>query len=167
MLKHALAMNLPDNKLPGFYAQVIKALAGKIRLFDRDKEVLIVETLTEAETVADVLNHYHVEWDPLDLLLLPEAAELTPAFSDYGLISVMRRAYLYAELVSIFRLAAEPAEGAEPVQALMQMDEHLLARFEWNGEPHYAVDAQLSELIERIAAAYRCRADFITVPASL
>jgi KaiC/GvpD/RAD55 family RecA-like ATPase len=154
--KLALLMDLPDGKLPGFYAQIIKALADKVLIFDRDKEMLIVSTEEERESVLEVMKRYKVETEPMELLLLPEDATLTDAFSDYGFISRADNTYVYAKLICSFRLLTEET-GSERDQALEQLDEHLIAQFTEHGKTVYMVDNQLEELIHGIAKAYHCQ----------
>jgi KaiC/GvpD/RAD55 family RecA-like ATPase len=154
--KLALLMDLPDGKLPGFYAQIIKALADKVRIFDRDKEMLIVSTEEERESVLEVMKRYKVVTEPMELLLLSEDATLTDAFSDYGFISRADNTYVYAKLICSFHLLSEEP-SSEREQALEQLDEHLIAQFTENGKPAYMVDNQLEELVQGIAQAYRCQ----------
>jgi hypothetical protein len=154
--KLALLMHLPEGKLPGFYAQIIKALADKVMIFDRDKEMLIVSTEEEREAVLEVMKRYKVDTEPMELLLLPEDATLTDAFSDYGFISRADNTYVYAKLICSFRLLSEEP-GSECEQVLEQLDEHLIAQFTGDGKPVYLVDNQLEELVHGIAKAYRCR----------
>ena len=58
--KIGLLMDLPDNKVPGFYAQIVKALAGKVQLFDRDKEMLIVSDEEQKLAALAIMAHYKV-----------------------------------------------------------------------------------------------------------
>jgi hypothetical protein len=154
--KLALLMHLPEGKLPGFYAQIIKALADKVMIFDRDKEMLIVSTEEEREAVLEVMKRYKVVTEPMELLLLSEDATLTDAFSDYGFISRADNTYVYAKLICSFHLLSEEP-SSEREQALEQLDEHLIAQFTENGKPAYMVDNQLEELVQGIAQAYRCQ----------
>jgi KaiC/GvpD/RAD55 family RecA-like ATPase len=154
--KLALIMDLPDGKLPGFYAQIIKALADKVRIFDRDKEMLIVSTEEERESVLEVMKRYKIATEPMELLLLPDNAMLTDAFSDYGFISRADNTYVYAKLICSFHLLSEES-ASESDQALDQLDEHLIAQFTENGKPVYLVDNQLEELVQGIAKAYSCQ----------
>jgi KaiC/GvpD/RAD55 family RecA-like ATPase len=154
--KLALLMDLPDGKLPGFYAQIIKALADKVMIFDRDKEMIIVSTEEERESVLEVMKRYKIQTEPMKLLLLPEDAVLTDAFSDYGFISRADNTYVYAKLICSFHLLSQEPES-EREQALEQLNEHLIAQFTEHGKPVYMVDNQLEELVHRIAKAYRCQ----------
>jgi hypothetical protein len=158
--KLALLMDLPDGKVPGFYAQIIKALANKVMLFDRDKEMLIVSSEEERQSALEVMEHYKVGVEPMELLLLPEDARLTDAFSDYGFISRSEHIYLYHKLVNCFHLF-EKELGSERDQALQQLEEHLIAEFNHQGEHVYAVDKQFEELAQGIAKAYRCELQMI------
>lgn len=154
-MKLALLMELPDGKVPGFYAQIVKALANKVQLFDRDKEMLIVATEEERQSILEIMDHYKVAVEPMELVLLPEDARLTDAFSDYGFSSRADNAYLYHNRVSFFRITAKSPDS-ELKQALQQLEEHLIAVYTDQGETVYTVDKQLEELAQGIANAYRC-----------
>lgn len=152
-----MLMQLPEGKLPGFYAQIVKGIASKVQLFDRDKELLVLDNEKDKEAVASVLEHYATSYEELPLLLLPAGARLYPLFEDYGFTSRSERSFLYAEQASLFQLENNSPEG-EPAQALAQMEEHLLARCEQPGLGLvYAVDSQLVELMDGIAKAYGCK----------
>jgi hypothetical protein len=157
MRKYGISMNMPEGKMAGFYAQVVKALAGAVQLFDRDKDLLIVSSEADKHAVIEVMHRFKFVYEEFNLLLLPEPLRLFPAFTDYGFASRGERHYLYEELVSVFQFAEDQPQQAEPEQALLQMEEHLLARFSLNGKPYYTVDKQLLELMEKIASAYKCK----------
>jgi len=76
MQKFAVIMQLPDGKLPGFYAQVIKALATKAHVFDRQKEILIIENMTELTPIDQILNQYNIEYEIVPVVHLPNNAYL-------------------------------------------------------------------------------------------
>ncbi|MBO9604944.1 MAG: hypothetical protein J7639_03290 [Paenibacillaceae bacterium] len=156
--KIGLDMQLPEGKQPGFYAQIVKGLADKTTLFDRDKELLVVNDERECEAALEVLQHYKVPADRLELLLLPEGAQLYGLFADYGFASRTERHYLYEHLVWPFALVVpDRAASAEPKQALLQMEEHLIASYnKGNGQTALVTDREFTELMERIARAYGC-----------
>ncbi|RAV19771.1 hypothetical protein DQG23_17655 [Paenibacillus contaminans] len=157
MNKIGLMMNMPDGKQPGFYAQIVKELASKVQLFDRDKELLIVNDEAERDAAQSVLAHYKVEAEQMPLVLLPQNAELYDPFSDYGFESLGEHLYLYEKIVKLFRFDPHFGEDAEPAQALLQFDEHLIARYtDDDGVEYFAVDAQQLDLMEGIAKAYKC-----------
>jgi hypothetical protein len=161
MHKIALLLDMPEGKLPGFYAQIVKGLAQRVTLFDRDKELLVLDTLQDRDAVLELLEHYHIPAEEMLLFLLPAQCELYPSFSDYGFTSRAERDYLYDHLVSIFCFS-EPVSGqAEPGNAILQMQEHLIAQFQLDDNICYAADSQLDELMERIAHAYHCSIKFI------
>lgn len=162
MKKYAVMMNMPEGKLPGFYAQIVKALANKVALFDRDKEILIVNTEAECELVIEVMDKYHIEYEPLVLLLLPDHA-LAAALQadDYGFTSRSEHTFLYEHLIGIFRFQDNQSPASEKSQALLQMEEHLIARYTEEGVDLYAVEKQLEPLIHGIAKAYKCEVEFV------
>jgi hypothetical protein len=156
--KSALLMDMPEGKLPGFYAQIIKALASKAPLFDRDKELLIFNSPSERELAYPVMEQYKVPYENMELLLLPAASDYKSDFTDYGFISRSDNGYLYADSVYLFTLHSS-GPNAEPVQALEQLEEHLLVSSPHSAaEAYYATDAQHDELVHRIAKAYNCEA---------
>ncbi|MEW9701653.1 hypothetical protein [Paenibacillus sp. SI8] len=156
--KIGLLMDLPEGKIPGFYAQVIKALAGKVELFDRDKDMLIVNNEAQLTAALGVMSQFHIETELMQLTLLPDESELTDLFSDYGFISRAEHFYLYAKLVCSFIFAPNSPQG-DTEQAVLQMEEHLIAQYEHQGQNVYVADRQLTELMQGIAKAYRCQID--------
>ncbi|WP_231884795.1 hypothetical protein [Paenibacillus elgii] len=171
VLKYAAALDLPEDKQAGYYAQIVKALAGKTALFDRDKELMIFSSADELERLRPILEQYAVPSEELNVLLLPAPVTKYPAFGDYGFVSRLENVYLYADLVAVFRLrAATEANGLlgrafEPRQAEAQLEEHLLAAWpEPGGGSAFAVDAQLAELAEGIACAYGGAVEWIYSP---
>jgi hypothetical protein len=157
--KYALLMDLPGGKLPGFYAQIVKALANKAPLFDRDKETLIFSSEADRQAAANIMNHYGIHYDYMELWLLPKDAKVSSIFSDFGFASRAEHMYVYADQVSLFRFSG--GSRGEEEQALQQMEEHLIAFFSENGIRYYAVETHLMDLMHGIAKAYNCE---ITVP---
>jgi hypothetical protein len=162
MKKYALMMNMPEGKLPGFYAQIVKALANKAVLFDRDKELLIMSTPEERNSTAEVLDRYHIDYEELGLYLLPEHASLAATADDYGFTSRSGNVYLYEHLVSFFRFTDSTASSQEAHQAYLQMEEHIVAGYTNHSTTLYAVDTTLQELIPGIAKAYGCSVEFVS-----
>ncbi|MDF2658871.1 MAG: hypothetical protein K0Q94_1662 [Paenibacillus sp.] len=159
MRKYGVEVQLPDGKKPGDYAGFVQALANCVRLSDRDMELLIVDEDRERAILTELIEEYEFEYEPFELLKLPEKAEVTPLFEDYGFVSLSGGCYLYGHLCAVYRFA-ESDGLAEPVQAAAQMEEHLIARFPYEGSVHYAVDRSLGELMHGIAKAYGCRLQF-------
>jgi hypothetical protein len=158
--KIALLLDMPEGKLPGFYAQIVKGLAQRVTLFDRDKELLVLNTTQDREAVIELLQHYHIPSEEMQLLLLPSDSDLYASFTDYGFTSRAERHYLYDDLVSLFCFGESGLTQADPANALLQMQEHLVASFLIDDFVYYAVDSHLNELMERIALAYRCSIKF-------
>jgi hypothetical protein len=157
MIKYAVEMQLPQDKRPGFYAQIVKGIAEKTALWDRDKELLILNSEADRNAVVEVLEHYNVPCEFLELTLLPQSVELTPQFEDYGFSSRSEYHYAYSHLISIFQLIKGTAAESGPDQALLQMEEHVLARYhDEHGSKWYIVDNNFEELMEGIAKAYHC-----------
>ncbi|WP_259619531.1 hypothetical protein [Paenibacillus doosanensis] len=151
-----LDMDLPEGRRPGIDTQIIAELAESSPPIDRDKELLIFGSRRQQEEARAVMERHGVACENFDLLLFPDGAELRPSFTDYGFTSSQGgRIYAYADAVFLYTLRSRGPQ-AEPSQALLQMEEHLLASFEQNGEMCCAADIQSDELMERIARAYGC-----------
>ncbi|ALS21348.1 MULTISPECIES: hypothetical protein [Paenibacillus] len=168
-MKFGLAMDLPEDKRAGYYAQIVKALAGKASLFDRDKELLIFSTPQEREQAKPIMNQYSVPCEEFDLLLLPSTVRMSPSFEDYGFITRLENAYLYADMAVVCKLnkPEEPSSRAyEPEQAAAQLEEHLLAYWssDDDGAAVYTLEKQHAELAEGIARAYGCSVEWICGP---
>ncbi|MFB6363777.1 hypothetical protein ACFCP7_06890 [Paenibacillus elgii] len=167
VLKYAAVLDLPEDKRAGYYARIVKALAGKTALFDRDKELMIFSSPEEMERLRPILEQYAIPSEELSVLLLPTPVAAYPAFSDYGFVSRLENVYLYAELVAVFRLraAADLGRTFEPQQAEAQLGEHLLAAWpEPGGGSAFAIEAQLAELAEGIARAYGGAVEWVYSP---
>lgn len=158
--KIGLLMDLPEGKLPGFYAQIVKALAGKVELFDRDKEMLIVSSEEQKAALLEVMAQFKIPTDQMELRLLPDDAELTDLFSDYGFTSRAEHNYLYDKLVISFRFAADSKEDDVDLASL-QIEEHLLALYKDENCDIYVVDRQLEELMQGIAKAYKVQIEIL------
>lgn len=159
--KYGLMMNLPEGKLPGFYAQVVKNVAAAATVFDRDKELLVVDSEKDRDDVAKVLEKMKIEWEPLPLLLLPDSAETDGLFSDFGFVSKFENKYLYADRVSVFRFSTEQQADAETAPAKLQLEEYVAVSFEENGETLYCIDKYSRETVEGVARRYRCELEFL------
>ncbi|NBI29401.1 hypothetical protein [Chengkuizengella marina] len=159
MIKHAVIMNLPEGKIPGYYAQVVKSLASKTNLFDRDKEVLIVNSKNELLSVIEVMNQFKLNYETCALYLLPEDAKLTNHYSDFGFTSKFGNTYLYENLTSIFYFTENKESSTS--QAIHQIEEHKLAEYNSDEITYYAVEKHLEELILGISKAYQCQIKFI------
>jgi hypothetical protein len=155
--KIGIELTLPEGKLPGFYAQIVKALAGKAHLFDRDKDMLVVSTEADKTAVEDIMTHYKVGIEIAALWLLPEDTIRRDIFSDYGFTSRSENHYLFTDQVSLFTFPVAQPAGSEKQQALEQMEEHLIASFYTDEQVCYAVPQTLMLLIEGIARAYNCK----------
>jgi hypothetical protein len=151
-----LDMNLPDGKLPGFYAQIIKGIADRAPLYDRYKELLIFDSEDHLPAVQQLLEHYRVTSERCDLQLIPpEGFEKGDLYEDYVIVTRNENLFVDLALTALFSLdAAKP--GAEPAPALQQLKEHLIGQWMNDGVTLYLIDRQLMELAERIALAYVC-----------
>lgn len=165
--KIGIAMTMPEGKLPGFYAQIVKGLASRTKLFDRDKELLVVDSAADRDAALDVLRQYKVDTEELELALLPAEAVATPLFEDYGFTTRFDNRYLYLDRVALFTLRSD-ATDAERDQAQRQFDEFLIAVVRSGtaegpnaSDTVFAVDRQHDELMERIAKAYHCRVEWL------
>lgn len=164
MRKYGLIMTLPDGKKAGFYAQVVKALAGSVRLFDRDKDLLVLDGAGDRDRAAAVLEQYRVPCEEIGLILLPEGTELPPGSNELGFQTRSGRTFLYADRTAGFRLAdsPEPADEAERAAALLQLEEHIALRYAVeDGSPVYICEPHLAETVAGIARRYRLGVSFL------
>ena len=159
--KFGLSMTLPENKLPGFYAQIVKGIAERAPLYDRHKELLIFDKREHLPSVEQFLTRYNVAFEPRPLLELPENGVVrTGLFDDYGFESRAGNAYLDLTSTALFRLAeSEPDASIAP--ARWQLEEHLVCSIETDGRTAFAIDGGLQELADRIARAYGCRTEWL------
>ncbi|MCI3919729.1 hypothetical protein MO973_05725 [Paenibacillus sp. TRM 82003] len=155
MWKYGVSMHLPEGKRAGYYAQIVKSLAEAVDVFDRDKELIVIDTIEERDKVVEVLTKYNVEWEGLTLFHLPERADRDPRADDYGFVSKFGNAYLYGDRTAVFRLAATQSAGAETAPAIQQIQEFLLASYvPEDGGLVGCVEPHVQETIEGIASRY-------------
>jgi hypothetical protein len=154
MWMQGIMMDLPEGKLPGFYAQIVKTIAHAATIFDRDKELIVVRTQEEQQRIIEELDRYHVPYESLRLLLLPDDAHRDARAQDYGFISRSGNAYLYGDTIALYGIHPIQPDGAEIIPAQMQMDEFLIASFMNEGQTWYCVESHLRETISGIALRY-------------
>jgi hypothetical protein len=158
--KYGLDMRLPPGKLPGYYAQIVKGIAERASLFDRHKELLIFDVPDALPAILDFLQHYKVEAEACDLLLLPSHGVIRgDRFDDFGIETREGNVFLDMSYVSGFLLKKTRPDG-EPAPALMQLEEHRIADVTENGQTWHFVESQLTELAERVARAYGCAVEW-------
>ncbi|WP_309123427.1 hypothetical protein [Paenibacillus sp.] len=162
MLKYGLQMDLPEGKRAGYYSQIVKALAGAATVFDRDKELIVVDDERQRDNVAGVLAKYNVDWEPIALWLLPDGTELDARAEDFGFVSKFGYAYLYADRVARFRFADPQPAGAELAPALLQIEEFVVFASDGDAalEKTYFAETHLRETIEGIASRYGASVQF-------
>jgi hypothetical protein len=152
-----LDFELPKDKPPGFYAQIIKGMAQNVPLFDLHKELLIFDHQEHLPAAIKVLEHYRVSFERCDLLHLPaEQLERGNLFEDYVIVTRSENIFVDLAQTAVFTLhTAKP--DAEPAPALLQLQEHLIASSNrTNNTTLHFMDRQLTELAERIAGVYGC-----------
>lgn len=159
--KIGLDIQLPDGKIPGFYAQIVKGIAERATLFDRYKELLIFDSDQDLSSVIKLLEHYRVPSERCDLLLLPlEGLEQGDLFADYAISTRNENNLIDLALTAVFTLNALKPD-AEPAPALMQLEEHLIGKILMDSVTLHLLDRQLTELAVKVAAAYGCQVEFL------
>jgi hypothetical protein len=156
MRTYAVIMQLPDGKMPGFYAQVIKALAGKAHVFDREKEILIVEHIDELLPVEQILDQYKIPYELVPLLHIPDNATLKAHYEDFGFTTKSGNTFLYEDPLILFSLEQTIQDSDDYTMALMQLEEHILASFKVESTVYYAAEKHLEDCFYGIAKAYQC-----------
>lgn len=153
---YGVEIQVPNGKLPGFYAQVIHKIGDHVNVFDRDKLLFIVEGEEERDKLEAVLEGPNMLGDVFSLLLLPEAAQVE-SLDDLGFISQNGHLYLYAERVALFTLSDDSENEKDRWAAREQLREHVLGQFP---DPSSSatvsiIDSSLPDLVDGIARAYQ------------
>ncbi|MBM7565686.1 hypothetical protein [Paenibacillus sacheonensis] len=159
----SLELHLPEDKLPGYYAQIIKGIADIVTLLDRHKTLLFVNTPEECEAIIRFVAKYKVDCERGTWLQLEEAWEPNDRmFADYGLQTREGNTFVDLGLAAVVALSAGEDPSSEYVQALEQAEEHAIASLtQEDGRRLLAVDRHQAELIAGIARAYRCAYELI------
>ncbi|WP_274651874.1 hypothetical protein [Paenibacillus humicola] len=153
-----IELQLPEGKLPGFYAQIVKGIADAAPLVDRDKTLLFLAGEGDADAVEQFVSRYRVgtersEWAPLDESWSADER----LFTDFGVVTRSGRHYIDLQLAAV--VAIVPAgDDAEPDQASLQAEEFAFARKQEEGRRLFAVGRHHAELLEGVARAYGCQA---------
>lgn len=108
-----------------------------------DKQNLIEALLKEAKIFEEAFTVYQLNLN----------VEKKDIFTDFGIISHKRIAYLYEQLVIPFSMFGNNKQDVQ--RALEQMDEHLVAIEKEETRTIYYVERYHLELIEGIANAYK------------
>ncbi|MDF2682803.1 MAG: hypothetical protein K0R47_3993 [Brevibacillus sp.] len=153
---YGVEIQVPDGKLPGFYAQVIHKIGDHVNVFDRDKLLFIVESEDERDKLAAVLTKPNMLGDVFALLLLPATVQVE-ALDDVGFISQNGHHYLYADRVALFTFTESTGNEKDRWAAQEQLREHLLGLFPdaSSSSPVFIIDSSLSDLAEGIVRAYQ------------
>jgi hypothetical protein len=149
---YAVEMNhTSNNKLPGFFAQIVKEMAQSVQIIDRDSQLFVIKTEQEAEKLKEIFSKKNVYEETHTLLKLSDQSTITSAFHDYGFKSASENYYLFADLVVPFQISSTDPQQIE--MALLQIDEHLIAKDD-EKQTIYYVDQQHETLIKKYAIAY-------------
>ncbi|MFM1650470.1 hypothetical protein ACI7RC_00050 [Brevibacillus sp. B_LB10_24] len=156
-------MQIPKGKLPGFYAQVIHKIGDAVAVFDRDQQLLIVESETERDKLLAILSKHDMVADEFGLWLVPEEMDV-PLLDDYGFTSVSGRRYLYDHLAAPFAVPDQAGADKDRWAALEQLREHLIGTpLQLDGGSVCFADASQTELIEGIAKAFQVTVEWQSV----
>ncbi|WP_241254388.1 hypothetical protein [Brevibacillus sp. SYP-B805] len=151
---YGVELQVPSGKLPGFYAQMVHKIGDTVKVFDRDQQLMIVESEAERDKLMEILEKHRMAGDLVDLWLLPAGQE--SANPDYGFVSLSGNSYLLADLVAFFQFNDLEGSPQDRWAALEQMNEHVVASLtDEGGRPLYIVDRSMTDLIDGIARAYR------------
>ncbi len=156
MRKFAVIMQLPEGKLPGFYAQVIKALATKANIFDREKELLIIEQMQQLPPIVEILEQYNILFETMPLLHVPNSAVLKAHYKDFGFTTLSGNTFLYEDALVLFSFSHSLVDSEDYAMALAQLDEHLIASFSVGNSNYYVAEKHLQQCFSGIAKAYQC-----------
>ncbi|MED4784578.1 hypothetical protein [Brevibacillus choshinensis] len=156
---YGVEIQVPDGKLPGFYAQVIHKIGDHVNVFDRDKLLFIVEGEEERDKLKAVLTKPNMLGDVFTLLLLPATTQIE-ALDDVGFISQNSYHYLYADRVALFTFSDSTGNEKDRWAAQEQLREHLLGLIP-DASPVFIIDSALTDLAEGIARAYQLSLQWI------
>jgi hypothetical protein len=161
MRLYGIEMHLPEHKMPGYYSQIVKALASTVNIFDRDKQLVIVKTEKELKLVISIMEKYRLTYECIPLLLLPPNSSRDARADDYGFTSPMGNAYLYADLILLFKICHHEPFPIEIKHGIMQMEEFIVASFSQSDTNVYCIEAHLADTIRGIAMRYHVAIEFI------
>ncbi|MFX3633125.1 MAG: hypothetical protein ACE3L7_12530 [Candidatus Pristimantibacillus sp.] len=152
---------VPPHKSPVLKDQITQAIKERFTIIDQDSQVLFLTIDTDASSIKELIDPYGSEAVIGSWLQLDEEWEEGRMFSDYGLTTPTGNRYLDLDLAAIWTIEAIDITS-EPGLAWLQADEFILAQIQADGQRLAAFDRQLEQLLEKTAAAYGCRMQYMT-----
>lgn len=156
---YGVEMRPEPKKLPGAKAQLVSKTAQLAKVIDRDEQMVIVNSMDEAQALKTYYEDAHV-FEELHALVRLDAFEPAERFWDYGFCSVSHSYYLFSELVLAFRMDGGNREDTS--MFLFQLDEHLIGTESIEAKKYYFCEAAERELIEKYASAYNVAVAFFS-----
>lgn len=151
-----LEMQVPHNFHPEIAAKMLKQIEQRVPLFDRYMDLLIIESEHHIAAITEVLEHYRVDADTCELVLLPSAEiEKGELYEDYAILTPNDHIFFDLSLTALFSLHAEKLD-AEPAPALLQLEENLIGHIKNDNLNIYLIDRQLVDLAVKVAQVYSC-----------
>ena len=161
MKMYGIEMHLPEHKIPGYYSQIVKALASTVNIFDRDKQLVILKSENELNSVISLMEKYCLTYECIPLLSLPPNCSLKPSAEDYGFTSLMGNVYLYADMIQMFKINDQMPLSIEVTHGLMQMEEFIVASFQLSETTIYCIEGHLADTMRGLAKRYHVTIEFI------
>ena len=136
----SIELYLPEDKLPGYYAQIIKGIADIVTLVDRHKTLLFVSRMSDADAIETFAARYKVHCERGIWLQLDETWSVDDSKpSYYGVITRQGNRFLDAALTLLIAIYGDEPDS-ELTQAMQQAEEHTLASSHANGRQLLALD---------------------------
>jgi hypothetical protein len=158
---YGIEMHLPEHKIPGYYSQIVKALASTVNIFDRDKQLVVVKSENELNSVISLMEKYRLTYECIPLFSLPPNCSLKPSAEDCGFTSPLGHVYLYADMIQMFKINNQVPFSIEINHGLMQMEEFIVASFQQSETTNYCIEGHLADTIQGIAKRYHITIEFI------
>lgn len=149
----AVEMEIPKDKLPGFYAQIVHKIGDQIKIFDRYLVLFVVEDRTQALKLQQIFEKYHVKWEEYEVWVLPSDTNV-PLLDDYGFTGIEGNKFLFAHQVVPFQLR-QGDEGDSRWAVALQLQDHLIAQIASPTGTIYFIDASYLDLAVQLAGRYQ------------
>lgn len=145
-------MEMPKNKLPGFYAQIVHKIGDQVKIFDRYLIFFVVEDRTQANKLHQIFEKYQVKWEDYEAWVLPPDTNI-PLIDDYGFTGILGNKFLFAHQVIPFQLLQGDA-GDSRWAVIQQLQDHIIAQVPNPTGTIYFIDSSYLELAIQLAQRY-------------
>lgn len=145
-------MEMPKNKLPGFYGQIVHKIGDQVKLFDRYLILFVVEDHTQAAKLHQIFDKYQVNWEDYRAWVLPPDTNI-PLIDRFGFTGILGNKFLFTHQVTPFQLQGD-ADNSH-LTVTKQLQDHIIAQVPSPTGTIYFIDSIYLDVAIQLAQRYQ------------